>query len=141
VTAAAPEPTPPSSTVNALILKFAEQKAGPTPQADNWEVSVASTRPLAASKPIPATTSYVAVVSTHKDKDAAERAFAELQLQYPKVLRNRRSGLKEVRVGEKGKWYRVFILPPGTRQQATDSCARLAAAGHDRCWVKEYHSD
>jgi hypothetical protein len=138
VTAAAPEPTPPPSTVDALISKFAGQNAGPARQADNWGVKVASTRPLAASKPVPAITSYVAVVSTHKDKDAAEGAFAELQLQYPKLLRNRQIGLKEVKVGEKGVWYRVFLLPPGTRQQATDSCARLAAAGHDRCWVKEY---
>ena len=98
-----------------------------------------SAQALAASKPIPTVPSYVPVVFTHQDKDTAESAFAELQLQYPKILRNRRSGLKEVKVGEKGVWYRVFLLPPGTRQQATETCARLAAAGHDRCWVKEYY--
>ena len=139
VTAAAPEPTPPSATVNALILKFSERNVGPAPQADNWGGTVTSAQALAASKPIPTIPSYVSVVFTHQDKDTAESAFAELQLQYPKLLRNRRSGLKEVKVGEKGVWYRVFLLPPGTRQQATETCARLAAAGHDRCWVKEYY--
>jgi hypothetical protein len=140
-TAAAPEPRPPSATAHALISKFSERNVGPTPQDDNWGGTVTSARPLAASKPIPAISSYVPVVFTHQDKDTAESAFAELQLQYPKLLRNRRSGLKEVKVGEKGVWYRVFLLPPGTREQATETCARLAAAGHDRCWVKEYHSD
>jgi hypothetical protein len=135
---AAPEPTPPPFTAHASILLIPERNAGPVPQADNWGGTVTSAQSLAVNKPIPTTPSYVPVVFTHKDKHTAERAFAELQLQYPKLLRNRQSGLKVVNVGEKGIWYRVFILPPGTRQQATESCARLAAAGHDRCWVKEY---
>jgi len=139
VTATAPEPTAPSATVNALISKFSERNVGPATQADNWGGTVTSARALTASKPAPSIPSYVPIVFTHKDKDTAESAFAELQLQYPKLLRNRRSGLKEVKVGEKGVWYRVFLLPPGTRQQATETCARLAAAGHDRCWVKEYY--
>ena len=141
VTAPAPEPRPPYATAHALISKFSEQNVGPAPQDDNWGGTVTSARPLAASKPMSTISSYVPVVFTHQDKDTAESAFAELQLQYPKLLRNRRSGLKEVRVGEKGVWYRVFLLPPGTREQATETCARLAAAGHDRCWVKEYNSD
>jgi len=135
---AAPEPMPPSSAAHAPALQLPERNVAPTPQADNWGGTVASALPLAASKPVPTIPSYVSVVFTHKDKDTAERAFAELQLQYPKLLRNRQSGLKEVKVGGKGIWYRVFLLPPGTRQQATESCSRLAAAGHDRCWVKEY---
>src|SRR5262249_15129670 len=109
--------------------------------ADNWEGTVASGARPAASKPIPAIPNYVPVVFTHKDKGTAERAFAELRLQYPKLLRNRRSELHEVKVGEKEIWYRVYLLPPGTRQQATVSCARLTAAGHDCCWVKEYQAD
>src|SRR5262249_9413372 len=68
VTAAAPEPTPPSSTVNALMLKFAERNAGPAPRTDNWGGTVTATQPRAASKPIPAITSYVPVVFTHKDR-------------------------------------------------------------------------
>ena len=140
-TATAPDPIPPFSTANALVLKFPERIAGPVPQADHLEGTVTSAKPLAASKPIPANPSYVPVVLTHKDKDMAKRAFAELQLRYPKLLRNRRSEVREVNMGEKGIWYRVSLLPPGPRQQAAESCARLAAAGHDRCWVKEYQTD
>src|SRR5262249_1976995 len=119
---AAPEPMPPSSsTAHASTLQLPERNVAPAPQPDNWGGTVAPAQSLAASKPIPTIPSYVSVVFTHKDKDTAERAFAELQLQYPKLLRNRQSGLKEVKVGEKGIWYRVFLLPPGTRQQATES--------------------
>jgi hypothetical protein len=80
----------------------------------------------------------VPVVFTHQDRETAERAFVELQQQYPKLLKNRHSEVQEANMGKTGIWYRLLVLPPGTRQQATDSCARLTAAGHDRCWVKEY---
>src|SRR5262249_39892282 len=135
---AAPEPIPSSSAAHASTLQLPERNVEPAPQADNWGGTVASAQPLAASKPIPTIPSFVPVVFTYKDEDKAKRAFAELQLRYPKLLRSRQSELQEVNMGEKGIWYRVFLLPPGTRQQATESCTRLAAAGHDRCWVKEY---
>jgi hypothetical protein len=136
---AAPAPTPPSSTAQASIVQLPQRSVGlQAPQADNWGGTVTSAQRLAVSKPTPAIAMYVPVVFTHKDKDRVKSVFAELQLQYPKLLRNRQSELQEVNLGEKGVWYRVFLLPPGTRQQAMESCARLAAAGHDHCWVKEY---
>jgi hypothetical protein len=137
VSAAAPDTIPPPSTANTMILNF-PGNVGPASQVDNWEGTVASTQRLAASKSTRAIPSYVPVVLTHKDKDTAKRSFAELQLRYPKLLHGRQSELQEVNAGEKGVWYRVFLLPQGTRQQATASCAALAAAGHDHCWVKEY---
>jgi len=110
----------------------------PGPMPGPMPGPVALALPPPATNPTPATPSYVPVVFTHQDKDTAKRAFAELQRHYPKLLRNRQSEVQEVDMGKSGIWYRLFVLPPGTRQQAAESCARLAAAGHDRCWVKEY---
>jgi hypothetical protein len=86
----------------------------------------------------PAAEQFVPVVFTHQDKGTAQRAFVELRQQYPKLLQHRQSELQPVDVGKKGLWYRLVVLPPASRQQATETCSRLAAAGYDRCWVKTY---
>jgi len=132
-------PVPPERNVGPVLL---ERNLGPVPKADTRPGPVpgpvALALPPPATNPTPATPNYVPVVFTHQDKDTAKRAFAELQRHYPKLLKNRQSEVQEVDMGKSGIWYRLFVLPPGTRQQATESCARLEAAGHDRCWVKEY---
>jgi sporulation related protein len=100
---------------------------GATPQG--------ATSPAALTK---AAERFVAVVFTHQDKGTAQRAFVELRQQYPKLLQHRQSELQPVDVGKNGIWYRLVVLPPASRQQATETCARLAGAGYDRCWVKDY---
>jgi hypothetical protein len=80
----------------------------------------------------------VPVVFTDKDQAAAARAFADLQLQYPNVLKRRHSEVQSVDVGKNGIWHRLVVLPAGSRQQATRVCDQLMVAGYDRCWVKVY---
>jgi SPOR domain len=94
--------------------------------------------PTPSAAPPTAPEQFVPVVFTHQDKQTAQRAFNELRQQYPKLLQHRQSELQPVDVGNKGVWYRLLVLPPGSRQQATETCSRLAAAGYDRCWVKIY---
>jgi SPOR domain len=81
---------------------------------------------------------FVPVVFTHKEKGTALLAFAELQRRYSKTLTHRQSELQMVDTSKNGIWYRVVVLPAGSRQEASDTCDRLEAAGHDRCWVKPY---
>jgi hypothetical protein len=81
---------------------------------------------------------FVPVVFTHKDKGTAQRAFAELQRRYPKLMAHRQSELQLVDTGKNGIWYRLVVLPAGPHQVASETCGRLQAAGYDRCWVKPY---
>jgi hypothetical protein len=76
---------------------------------------------------------FVPVVFTHKDKEAALRAFAELQRRYPKLMAHRQSELQLVDAGKNGIWYRLLVLPTGSHQEASETCGRLGAAGYDRC--------
>lgn len=81
---------------------------------------------------------FVPVVSTHKDRGTALSAFAELQRRYPKLMAHRQSQLQLVDTGKNGIWYRLVVLPAASHQEASETCGRLGAAGHDRCWVKAY---
>ena len=81
---------------------------------------------------------FVPVLFTHKDQATAARTFADLQREYPTVLRRRHSEVQSVDVNSNGTWHRLVVLPAGSRQQATHVCEQLMAAGYDRCWVKVY---
>jgi hypothetical protein len=81
---------------------------------------------------------FVPVVFTHKDKGTAQRAFAELQRRYPKLMAHRQSELQLVDIGKNGIWYRLVVLPAGSHQEASETCGHLEAAGYYRCWVKPY---
>jgi SPOR domain len=81
---------------------------------------------------------FVPVLFTHKDQVTAARTFADLQREYPTVLRRRHSEVQSVDVNSNGTWHRLVVLPAGSRQQATHVCEQLMAAGYDRCWVKVY---
>jgi hypothetical protein len=81
---------------------------------------------------------FVPVVFTHKDQRTAARAFADLKQLYPALLKHRQSEVLTVDIDNKGTWHRVVILPAGSRQEASEFCSRLGAAGYDRCWVKAY---
>src|SRR5262245_12309476 len=81
---------------------------------------------------------FVPVLFTHQDEATAARTFADLQREYPTVLRRRHSEVQSVDVNSNGTWHRLVVLPAGSRQQATHVCEQLMAAGYDRCWVKVY---
>jgi hypothetical protein len=81
---------------------------------------------------------FVPVVFTHKDQATAAQAFADLQQQYPTLLKRRQSQVQPVETDNKGTWHRLVVLPAGSREQAGALCAQLTAAGYDRCWVKAY---
>jgi hypothetical protein len=38
-------------------------------------------------------------------------------------------------LGEKGVWYRLVVVPPGSRDAAASLCTQLKSAGYSGCWV------
>jgi hypothetical protein len=122
-------------SISATSLTLPHPTTLPTPLPSGV---VASNRPDAAAIARGSDERYVPVIFTDKDQTRALQAFAELQLRYPKLLSPRRAEAQPVDLGQKGIWHRLIVLPPGSRQSATDFCDQLLGAGYDRCWVKAY---
>lgn len=121
-------------------------------QAPKLEVAAAVVPPAAKPKlPVPKAAApetepeetpaegglFVPVLSTHKDQKAALEAFAELQKQHAGVLGAKQSEVQSSS-GESGTWHRLVVTPATSKQQATELCNKLRAAGYGRCWVKPY---
>jgi hypothetical protein len=132
-----PAPDPPS---NAQAGPATTSTAGSTISAPSDGTStVANVRAQPQGRDEePAEEKYVPVVFTHKDSVTSMRVFADLQRRYPSILIDRQGQVQSVDLGLKGTWHRLVVVPPGSREEATTLCGRLAAAGYDTCWVKPY---
>jgi hypothetical protein len=87
-------------------------------------------RPDARAQP------FVAVIATHRDKQALAKIYNDLRKQFPSVLGSKRADAQTVDLGENGVWHHLILLPPGPREQAEGYCAELRAAGYPRCMVR-----
>jgi hypothetical protein len=85
---------------------------------------------------------YVAVLasvpeSSSSRMDALKR-FADLQQKYSTALAGKTPDVAEANLGAKGKFHRLIVGPPGSRQEASSVCADLKAQGYSSCWVTTY---
>jgi hypothetical protein len=53
------------------------------------------------------------------------------------VLAHRQGEVQSVDTS-KGVFHRLVVLPPGSKEEATETCNRLALGGYEKCWVKNY---
>lgn len=85
---------------------------------------------------------YVAVLasipSSASSRMEALKQFADLQQKYVGQLGSKTPDVQEANLGTKGNFHRLVVGPPGSRQQATQLCSDLKAAGYASCWVKSY---
>ncbi len=89
-------------------------------------------------RPDPRAQPFVAVIATHRDKQALTKIYNDLRKQYPTVLGPKRADAQTVNLGESGVWHHLVLMPPGPREQAEANCAELRSAGHARCMVRPY---
>ncbi len=96
--------------------------------------------PSALAAPKPATSGFVAVLSSQKSRMDALKAFADLQQKYGGVLQNKIPDVQEADLSAKGlgTMYRAVVGPPGSREAANDICAQLKGAGYTGCWITAY---
>ncbi|MEO0618459.1 MAG: SPOR domain-containing protein [Pseudomonadota bacterium] len=143
--------TAPATTQNraaAAVKRAARlpQRAVPQPSAATQRQRVASLQPTAptpAPTPAPATTSnpglgFVVQVSARRSRIDALAAFADLQQRYTSALSTKQPDIQEVNLGSRGKWYRVRIGPPGSKNAAYNLCNRLKKSGLKDCIIKAY---
>jgi hypothetical protein len=81
---------------------------------------------------------FVAVIATHRDRQALAAIYNDLRRQFPTVMGQRKADAQAVNLGEKGVWHHLVLLPLGTRQQATAACEELRSVGYTRCFVRPY---
>jgi len=85
---------------------------------------------------------YVAVLASVPASSASRlealKRFADLQQQYGAQLRDKTPDVQLADLAGKGKYHRLIVGPPGSRQQAQKLCSELKSAGYSSCWIKSY---
>jgi SPOR domain len=78
----------------------------------------------------------VVQVSSQKSEADAQASYRALQGKYPGVLGSQSLVVKRVDLGEKGVYYRAFVGPFSSVDQATQVCNNLKAAGGPQCLIQ-----
>ncbi len=81
---------------------------------------------------------FVVQVSARRSRIDALAAFADLQQRHSSALNAKQPDIQEVDLGTRGKWYRVRIGPPGSKNAAYNLCNKLKKSGLKDCIVKVY---
>jgi hypothetical protein len=100
-------------------------------------------KPAATPAPNRTNLGYVAVLASvpvsGSSRINALQQFADLQQRYGGILQNKTPDVQEANLGEKGRFHRLVIGPPGSREGANSFCAQLKSAGYTAdCWVTGY---
>jgi hypothetical protein len=115
---------PPSSdTASASVAGPRTAVAHPVPLNKPVANETASAAPVASSG------GYAVQLSSQGSEAEAQSSFRALQVKYPNLLGGREPIVRRADLGEKGIYYRAMVGPFASREQATDLCSNLKAAG------------
>ncbi len=113
--------------------------SGDTASAPMAGPRTAAAHPVPLNKPVANETASVAPVasnggyavqlSSQGSEAEAQSSFRALQAKYPNLLGGREPIVRRADLGEKGIYYRAMVGPFASREQATDLCSNLKAAG------------
>jgi cell division septation protein DedD len=78
---------------------------------------------------------YLVQVSSQRSEADAQAALRNLQAKYPNVLGGQPATVRRAELGARGVFFRAMIGPYASREQATQVCSSLKAAGGD-CLVQ-----
>jgi cell division septation protein DedD len=85
---------------------------------------------------------YVAVLASvpasGTSRITALQQYADLQQRYAGILQNKTPDVTEANLGEKGRYHRLVVGPPGSKDGANSVCSQLKTAGYTSCWVMAY---
>jgi hypothetical protein len=141
---AAPSPVVP--TVKNVAAEAPPAPAAPKPKPPvEKTAAIPETRAPTAPKAQPARTNlgYVAVLASvpvsGSSRINALQQYADLQQRFGGILQNKTPDVQEANLGEKGRFHRLVIGPPGSREGANSVCTQLKSAGYTAdCWVTGY---
>ncbi len=75
--------------------------------------------------------------SSSSRMDALKR-YADMQQKYSTALAGKTPDVAAANLGSKGRYDRLIVGPPGSRQEASNVCTQLKAEGYTTCWVTSY---
>ncbi len=138
------------NTINSAAGSADDSVDAPPPPPKKKLKKVARAEPTvendATSDAAPVTSSgggagFVAVLasvphSASSRIDALKR-FADMQQKYSSALAGKTPDIASANL-TKGTYDRLVVGPPGSREEASNVCAQLKAAGYNGCWVTSY---
>jgi SPOR domain len=110
-------------TASAPVAAPRTAAAHPVPLNKSVANETASAAPVASSG------GYAVQLSSQGSEAEAQSSFRALQAKYPNLLGGREPIVRRADLGEKGIYYRAMVGPFASREQATDLCSNLKAAG------------
>jgi len=133
-----PEPVaerapPPAARPQPERVAARTAPAAPKPTAP---VTTASTTPAGDIAGYVAVLASVPVSSTSRVDALAQ--YADIQQNYGSVLASRTPDVREADLGSRGRYHRLMVGPPGSKESAAELCAQLKAAGYSGCWITTY---
>jgi hypothetical protein len=70
-------------------------------------------------------------VASQKSEADAQSSYRNIQSRYSNVLSGQRHTIRRADLGSRGIYYRAMVGPFGSRDEATQLCSSLKAAGGD----------
>jgi hypothetical protein len=137
------EPTPPPSQASASeVVADEAPPAAAAPKKVQSKKVAAAQAPEGSMGPAPTGAGWVAVlasvpVSSSSQMDSLKQ-FADMQQKYGDVLGDKTPSVQEANLGEKGRYHRLVVGPPASRDSASSICGSLKTAGYAGCWVMQY---
>ncbi len=141
-----PAPVIPKS-INTAIDETPPAPVAEKPKPAPKPITKTAAIPDSDSAPAPAVPKvsglgYVAVLASvpasGTSRIDALQQFADLQQRYGGILQNKTPDVTEANLGEKGRYHRLVVGPPGSKDGANSVCSQLKTAGYSSCWVMAY---
>ncbi len=125
---------PPVAIAKPALPKKPVAKRAPTQPAPKARAPVAPRSSSGAG--------YVAVLASvpvsGTSRLDALKTFADIQQNYGSVLGKRTPDVREANLGSKGRYHRLMVGPPASRESANALCKKLKSAGYPSCWITAY---
>jgi hypothetical protein len=113
-------------------LSIVPDQAAPPPPARVRTALAQPTELSPVARSEPAATAgggYAVQVTSQRSEAEAQAEFRALRAKYPNQLRGRQPIVRRADLGAKGVYYRAFVGPFASMEQAAGMCASLKAAG------------
>ena len=126
--------TPPPAAAQARQAPTQRPAPAPAPQQLAAAPRPAPVVPAQAAPTQVATSAatgggYLVQISSQRSEAEAQTALRSLQSKFPNVVGGQPATVRRAELGERGTFYRAMLGPFASREQATQLCGNLKAAG------------
>lgn len=132
----------PAEALNRVAVSNISPSAAAAVTATRSAPRTTAATPRASSSGLGGSPGYVVVLaSVPKSSSSRMEAlarFADIQQTYSSVLSGKAPDVREANLGARGKYDRLMVGPPGSRDNAATLCSSLKKAGYSGCWVMAY---